>query len=101
MQHEVETDAQQNPALEEANYTLDQVVMMNTIKRKVEALEKELDHILNVRQKRERRDPGQRMELSELEQAMKTVSRGWIEGVNRIEKRIDKNNEWKMNRNSE
>ena len=59
----------------EENYTLDEVVTMNAIKRQVEALEREMDDVTLMWQNKER-EIGQKMQLSELEQAMKTVS--WV-----------------------
>ena len=50
-----------------------QVVTMNSIKRTVEHLENKLDKITEIWQDKER-GVGERMQLSELETAMKTVS---------------------------
>ena len=65
---------------EEENYTLDQVVTMNTIKREVEGLERELDNITIMWQNKEK-EIGQKMQMSDLEQAMKTVSCGLRTGL--------------------
>ena len=56
-----------------SHYTLDQVVTMNSIKRNVEHLENKLDKITELWQDKER-GVGERVKLSEIESAMKTVS---------------------------
>ncbi len=57
----------------DVRYTMDQVVMLNQIKKAVEHLEGALDKIQALWRERER-DLGHKMQLSELETAMKTVS---------------------------
>ena len=64
--------SQSHVAAENANYTLDQIVAMNSIKRTVEHLEHKLDKITDMWQDKER-GVGEKLQLSDLETAMKTV----------------------------
>jgi hypothetical protein len=74
----------------EPNYTLDQVRVMNDVKRRVEALEEQMDYSLRMLQQQGQRDrggkgryrggatdilppPGHALPLPDLEAAMKTV----------------------------
>ena len=57
---------------DEVNYSLDQVVMMNSVKQSVELLEAKLEKIRYLWRERQI-DLGRKMQLSELETAMKTV----------------------------
>ena len=65
--------SQSHVAAENANYTLDQIVAMNSIKRTVEHLEHKLDKITDMWQDKER-GVGEKLQLSDLETAMKTVT---------------------------
>ena len=73
LQVDADTGFSQSNVAETSNYTLDQVVTMNSIKRTVEHLENKLDKITEMWQDKER-GVGERLQLSELETAMKTVS---------------------------
>ena len=79
------------PEHPDPNYTLEQVNTMNDIKRRVEALEEQMDYSLRMLQQQQKRDrggsgryrgapellpPGQTLQLPDLEAAMKTVYHG-------------------------
>ena len=65
------------------NYTLDQVTTMNDIKRRVDALEEQMEYSLRMLQQQQKQDrgrkysdilpPAQTLQLPDLEAAMKTV----------------------------
>lgn len=54
-------------------FTMDQVIAMNCVKRAVESLESKMDQIKGLFQER-KKHMGTRAQLKDLEQAMKTVS---------------------------
>ena len=66
------TDLEQLDGSTNPHYTLDQVVAMNTIKKVVEGMEGQLDRIQQLWRTRHQQ-LGDQLQLSEMEQAMRTV----------------------------